>query len=378
METLQTLYTIDSKDKVRVYYIEIDGCKFRTVSGLQDGNLVTSSWTTCHGKNTGKINATTAEEQAKVEALAKYRKKQESNYHTTLEKAKSSTSQYFEVMLASVGDRNSFDAMCKKAGTDYLIVDPKLDGMRMSASFKENKTRNGKLIPSVDFIKVLLDNYLKKHPEITLDGELYNHDYHDNFNDLMSIFKRTNLSDEDRNLVMKVGQYHLYDVHIADQPNLSNIERKKLLDKICKEINLPMVKVVNWKVAYSQEELNDILEENIANGYEGSMIRFPKAIYKHGRSKELLKIKEFITEEFTIIDILEGEGNNSGMAGSVEVKADIKVSCGIRGGWNFRRKLLEDKDLYIGKLATVRHFGVTPDKSLRFPVCIDIDRWSYE
>jgi DNA ligase-1 len=378
MEKLHTLYTVDSKDKVRVYSIEIDGARFRTITGLQDGKKVTSGWTECYSKNTGKSNATTAEEQAKIEALSKYRKKEESNYYKTVEEAQTSTGQYFEVMLASVGNKNEFDAMCKKAGTDILILDPKLDGMRMSANFKENKTRNGKPIPSVDFIKKEIDEYLKDHTNITLDGELYNHDYHDSFNELMSIFKRTNLSDEDRDLVEKVGQYHLYDIHVADQPNLTAIERKKLLDKVCKEIDLPMVKAVEWKIVCSQEELDEAVEENLKLGYEGSMIRFPNSIYKHGRSKELLKIKEFITEEFTIIDILEGEGNNSGMAGSIEVNAGIVVSCGIRGDWNFRKKLLADKNLYIGKLATIRHFGRTPDKSLRFPVCIEIDRWSYE
>ena len=52
----------------------------------------------------------------------------------------------------------------------------------------------------------------------------------------------------------------------------------------------------------------------------------------------------------------------------------IQSSAGIRGSWQYAKAILIQKADLIGKLATVRHFGATPDGSLRFPICIDINR----
>lgn len=54
--------------------------------------------------------------------------------------------------------------------------------------------------------------------------------------------------------------------------------------------------------------------------------------------------------------------------------AGIQVGCGIKGSWVYAKDLLDNRLDLIGKQATIRHFGVTPDGSLRFPICIDIDR----
>ena len=88
-----------------------------------------------------------------------------------------------------------------------------------------------------------------------------------------------------------------------------------------------------------------------------------------------MKIKQFITEEYVIDDILEGTGNRSGIAGTVVVYAgNVRVGCGIRGTWTYAKELLQNKLDLIGKVATIRHFGATQDGSLRFPICIDINR----
>jgi len=42
------------------------------------------------------------------------------------------------------------------------------------------------------------------------------------------------------------------------------------------------------------------------------------------------------------------------------------------------KEILENKENYIGKMATVCYFGVTNDGLLRFPIVKAIDRQSYE
>lgn len=59
------LYTRDSLGNVRVWYMEQEGDKYRTTSGLLDGEKVTSEWTVAKPKNVGKRNETTGEQDRK-------------------------------------------------------------------------------------------------------------------------------------------------------------------------------------------------------------------------------------------------------------------------------------------------------------------------
>ena len=72
---LPKLYERSTTGKITEWTIEVQNDKFRTISGFVDGKKVTSAWTECLGKNVGKINATTPEEQAILEATATHRKR---------------------------------------------------------------------------------------------------------------------------------------------------------------------------------------------------------------------------------------------------------------------------------------------------------------
>ena len=78
---LPTLYKKTTVGKVQTWQIVVDGDKYRTISGQQDGKKIQNNWTTCFPKNVGRANATTGEEQAIKEAVAKHDKKLESGYH---------------------------------------------------------------------------------------------------------------------------------------------------------------------------------------------------------------------------------------------------------------------------------------------------------
>lgn len=80
-----TLYKRDSKDKVRIWFMESEGNQYRTTSGLQDGQKVVTDWTTVEGKNTGKKNATTAEQQALKDVESEYKKQKKSYYFESID-----------------------------------------------------------------------------------------------------------------------------------------------------------------------------------------------------------------------------------------------------------------------------------------------------
>ncbi len=94
------------------------------------------------------------------------------------------------------------------------------------------------------------------------------------------------------------------------------------------------------------------------------------SLYEFKRTASLLKRKEFQDEEFEILDIVEGRGNRSGMAGAAILKLDKKrtFNAAIMGTDEYRRKILLNPQKIIGLQATVKYFHKTPDGVPRFPV----------
>ena len=110
------------------------------------------------------------------------------------------------------------------------------------------------------------------------------------------------------------------------------------------------------------------------------MIRNIYGVYECKRSKNLLKLKSFNDDEFEIVEVIEGIGQRSGMAGKLKVK-DKKgnvFGSGIKGGEEYYKQLLKDKDILVGKLATIRYQELSADGIPRFPICIQIDRRMYD
>jgi hypothetical protein len=78
---LPILFSRTNTDAVQTWTIEVEGNKYRTYYGqLNSDKIQITEWTICEGKNTGKKNATSAEDQALKEAGATWKKKKESGY----------------------------------------------------------------------------------------------------------------------------------------------------------------------------------------------------------------------------------------------------------------------------------------------------------
>ena len=119
-----------------------------------------------------------------------------------------------------------------------------------------------------------------------------------------------------------------------------------------------------------QDELDALYSAYTADGYEGQMVRLDEK-YENKRSKYLLKRKEFITEEFEVVSMEEGQGNWSGHTKRFILRlADGReVGAGVRGNQDQLSKLWESQE--TPTWATLRYFDLTPDGIPRFPVVID-------
>lgn len=364
---LPQLFKKDSAGNIRVWSAEVRADRHRTLTGVLGGKIIESGWTTAV-----PASKPTGEEQAEFEAWSLWRQKKDVGYVETLDAAKAGETTFFQPMLAKEYDPAKIDF------SKPVFFQPKLDGMRCIARADGLWSRNGKRIRSVPHIEKELAPFFAEYPHIVLDGELYNHAYKNDFQALMSIARKEKLSVADLDRA-KVLQYHVYDLFDADNPGLTFEKRYDyLVEVMMRHLTLSIIVPVDtWNLQDDGEEdptvdSDDMYSKYLEQGYEGGMYRLDMP-YEHKRSGALLKRKDFNTDEFTILDIVEGEGNWAGCAKEIQLTdGTVEFSAGIRGTQPEMRKLLAEKDKHIAGDATVRFFGKTNDGLPRFPVVIDL------
>ena len=377
MVTYTKLYQKDQTGKVRYWYMQQDENKYRSISGIQgreDTSEQISEWSYAEGKNIGKVNETTPAEQAALIVMSTYRIRTEQGYAEDLKYA---GKKFFQPMLAA----KYFGLNQKKR--DELFKEPvyiqsKLDGIRCIVTKDGMFSRHGKELLSAPHIRKSLSKVFDKYPDLILDGELYNHDLNADFNQIISLARKTKPTEEDLKESEKHIQYWIYDLPSCPENfHGRNWELAKLWIEFEKEFNKYCV-CVETHLVTSDEEVQNRLEDYLDHGYEGAIVRLNK-MYENKRTNSLLKVKKFEDEEFTIVDIEEGRGNLAGKAGRIIVDVDGKrVSAGLKFSHEDAAEIWQHRQYYIGRKATIKYFNRTPDGSLRFPKCIQIDRESYE
>ena len=384
---LPTLYKKTTIGKTQTWEIEVSGNKFRTISGQADGKKITNNWTVCQGKNVGKKNATTGEEQALKEAEAKHKKKLEAGYHLNLKNI--SKKRFYEPMLAQdfKNKNRQSEVMADLQQVDggtvgTVFSQPKLDGIRCIAMREGLFTRTGKEITAVPHISEALESFFKLYPNATLDGELYNHAYKDDFNKIIHLVRKQNLTDEHLAESAEMIQYHIYDAPVIGNGKWAMTEKDLYSDRTSKLdasfVNLGLEKedclvVVPTVEIHGREQLDRCYEDYIEAGYEGQMVRLDGP-YENKRSPKLLKRKEFVDEEYKILGYEEGEGNRAGTVKHFKFKNKNgkEFNSNVKGSFSYLTKLLEIADTLIGKDATIKYFNLTPDGVPRFPYVIAI------
>jgi DNA ligase-1 len=225
-------------------------------------------------------------------------------------------------------------------------------------------SRKNTPIVAVPHIEEELNYVLQDHPGLILDGELYNHDYRYNLNTIVSIVRKANPTPAEL-LEASVMQYWVYD--IAGEYKGENVEswsldkRLDLLeDRIPLSTKTLMVTLSSQVTSF--EDIDRRYSDYLKSGFEGQMVRRNGPYARNSRSADLLKRKEEDDKEFKLLDIVEGEGNRSGMAGYAVVQLDNGLTCdsNITGDRAFLRNLLANKADYIGGQVTVKYNGVSP------------------
>ena len=362
MKTLQTIYKLTEVGNIQQWTMVIDGNGYFSREGILNGKISENKPTVCEGKNGGKANATTPEEQAEKEAQAKWQKKLDKGYFKTQEEAAGGNTKFYEPMLAHKFDDH-------KAEIKFpILCQPKLDGIRCVTTKAGMFTRNGKAIISAPHIFSNLKEFFAKNPNAVLDGELYTDKLANDFNKICSLVKRTKPTAEELADSAKMIEYWVYDAPVIGILNESDkfSERLELIKKSL--VGIKQIKIVPTEFVKSLPVLDGYYENYLNDGYEGQMVRLDEG-YENKRSKRLLKRKEFIDEEYEILGVVEGEGNRAGTAGFMEFssKGGKSFRSNIKGDFGYLGELLKKKKSLIGKKATIKYFNLTPDGIPRFP-----------
>lgn len=254
----------------------------------------------------------------------------------------------------------------------------KVDGIRFIIQNGKALSRSLKPIRN-DYIRELLEKWLPNN----IDGEItVGKNFQDTSSSVMSIKGEPNF---------KVWIFDLY----SEKGYIDRIsDLFRAFNNICPPFEY---KILYPKLVTNLEELIELKTQYLTEGFEGIMLRSGDGRYKFGRStvKEniLLKWKDFVDEEATIIGFIERLHNSneqeinelgysersSSKAGMVPMdtlgaliveneKYEVKIGTGFDDA--LRQEIWNNRESYLGKLVKFKYFNYGLKTLPRHPVFI--------
>jgi len=361
--SLPTLYSKSKTGKTQVWNIQVIGSTIRVSYGYQDGATTVNEKTITAGKNIGKKNETTPEQQAASEARSTWTKKKTSGYAESLDDAQVPAT-------ASEGSMAAHEAILPMLAHDYnkrgkdikfpCFVQPKLDGVRCIFRNGVLTSRQGKVFPNMENIVNDL-----KDVELVLDGELYSDTL--NFQQFVGLVRKKKHNAAEIELLKQV-KYWVYDI-VNDKP--FEERHATLREMFVNHVHLyPFVYRLITEECKTKAELKGFHDRFAAEGKEGLIIRNKTGLYQlAARSKDLQKYKEFEDAEYKVTGFSEGEGLEKGLViWTCETSTGKTFNVRPRGSHEDRAALFKEAGDYIGKSLTVRYQELTDEGIPRFPV----------
>ena len=249
-----------------------------------------------------------------------------------------------------------------------VYIQPKLDGVRCLFTKQGAFSRTGKQFKNLAHIELALIPFFKQNPDVILDGELYNHKLKNDFEKIISLVRKQKPTADDRLNAQHLVQFHVYDYFDGVKYDSYKTRMHQLVNTAIYDVQIkyvPAYLVDSYN--YARKMHADFLEK----GYEGSIIRLD-GLYKHGRSYDLMKFKDFSDAEATIVGYELGKGKRTGTVGKFLMMDDegVEFGCPPGKGYNYKdlsNMLLNIKD-YMGQRATFTYFQRTKAGSYRHPL----------
>lgn len=265
------------------------------------GGTMRSKSTYCKGKNIGKKNETSPEDQAIKEVLSKVNKQKDKYYRETIEEAEELLTE--GVMLAQ--DYSKKPHLLE----DEFYVSPKLDGLRVKTTFVLGEpvwhSRGGKTYPVPSHLIPEL-KALNEAGYSVLDGEGYIHST--KLQKIQSCIKKTN------ELTPQVT-YQIFDIPVLNKTWNTRLAMLNSLSSVIAQDRgkFKSVAVVD-QMKCTKENLDGMLDYYLRLGFEGVMMRNLRGeyLFQNKRSNNLLKYKIMFDSECKVLSCVEDK-NNQGL-----------------------------------------------------------------
>ena len=266
-----------------------------------------------------------------------------------------------------------FDESRMDFENSLVFIQPKLDGVRCIFTKDGAYSRANNKFMNVDHIEKELKPFFKDHPNVVLDGELYNHKLKDNFEKIISLVRKQKPTKKDKDEASKLVQYHIYDI-IPSLPSENEVYERRLFkikSYFKKFSSSKVIKLVDTYKCKSKKVADNYHQKFLKKGFEGSILR-KNGLYKKKRAWELQKFKDFHDAEATIVGYEEGKGKRKGTLGKFLMQDDDgnKFGCPPGKGHTYKdlELILHDIHKYMGQQATFTYFERTKAGSYRHPL----------
>ena len=249
-----------------------------------------------------------------------------------------------------------------------VFIQPKLDGVRCVIQYDNSEvkaySRTGKEWKNIDHILFNLKPWFILNPNVILDGELYNHDYKDNFEQIISMVRKTKPTDEARLESAENVQFHCYDII---NENMTFEKRNNFIKQAVPRNHC--INHVDTQFIFSDKAAKKYHKQNLKAGYEGSIVRTNDS-YACKRSHNLRKFKDFHDDEALLLDWVEGKGKRKGTIGKfMAVDADgNEFGMPVMDKFEYLQKNFRKMRGWVGKTATFTYFERTKAGSYRHPL----------
>lgn len=308
-----------ASEKDGVYYIY--SITWQKLKGGGTSARTMSEYREVEGKNIGRANETTPREQAIFEVGVKEREKRDQGFGNegevpVVQKLKPMLAHVFYDVIVEVFDKNGLitGTKVKTKGQKAKIkfpcgLQPKFDGVRCLYNGQESWSRNGK-----NWVPKIFDHLEWDTNGAVLDGELVLSPDAGGFQRTISAVTKY-----DKELSPWL-QHYVYDCAPdggnirANTPYIDRYNYLQNLFRQAEDIGILPPGVILVKTVECRDEAHaiELHDKCVSLGYEGAILRNWAGVYGvDKRSYDLQKVKVFLTEEFEIVDCIDGKGTDA-------------------------------------------------------------------
>lgn len=270
--------------------------------------------------------------------------------------------------------------------TGKKLIEVKLDGVRVITIVYPNGSvdqfsRNGKELVNFPHVKeqfaAIAEEGGISQPTV-FDGEIMS----SSFQDLMTqVHRKSDVKANDAVLnlfdMMPLENFEqgVWNKGQEERSRLLKIWHSTWADKL-DNVTIVGQELVDLNTDVGKKRFKEINQKAIDGGYEGIMIKDPKAPYECKRTASWLKLKPFIEVSLTVTAVEEGTGKNVGKLGALVCEGEddgksIRVNVGSGFTDDNRDNYWASREEVVGKVVEVRADAITQNQdgsySLRFP-----------